>query len=293
MKRSPVASVSQPPEPRRPSSSTVPVMRVPAPASRPVGWNCTISMSRSGEAGAQRHRHAVARLVARGRVIAVHGRPAAGREQRCARAHHAAARPMRMSSMSTPASPEPSAAGMRSSARWSSSRRTSRRHTCSARRLMISMPVRSPLWTVRSKVCPANAFWWTVPSGLRSKKQPTSFSSSRMRTGACDTSSQASSWSLSQPPPSIVSMKWRSTEFAGRERHVVAALHHAGAAAFSQQALHRDGDVELRASLVWHAAPPTGQRRRRRGSGYRSRPSAWPSFRCACSSRRTDAHFAG
>ena len=37
-----------PPEPRKPSSSTVPVMRVPGPASRPVGWNCTISMSRSG-----------------------------------------------------------------------------------------------------------------------------------------------------------------------------------------------------------------------------------------------------
>ena len=36
--------------PRRasPSSSTVPVIRVCAPASNPVGWNCTISMSRSG-----------------------------------------------------------------------------------------------------------------------------------------------------------------------------------------------------------------------------------------------------
>jgi hypothetical protein len=43
-------------------------------------------------------------------------------------------------------------------------------HTCSASRLMISMPVRSPLCTVRSKVWPANAFWWMVPSGLRSKK---------------------------------------------------------------------------------------------------------------------------
>ena len=29
------------------------------------------------------------------------------------------------------------------------------------------------------------------------------------------TSSQARSWSLSQPPPSIVSMKWRSTESSG------------------------------------------------------------------------------
>ena len=40
------------------------------------------------QAGAQRHRHAVARLVAGRRVIEIHGRPAAGREQRRARAHH-------------------------------------------------------------------------------------------------------------------------------------------------------------------------------------------------------------
>jgi hypothetical protein len=30
-----------------------------------------------------------------------------------------------------------------------------------------------------------------------------------------------------------------------RQRDVVAALHHAGAAAFAEQALHRDGDVEV------------------------------------------------
>ena len=84
--------------------------------------------------------------------------------------------------------------------------------TCSASRLTISMPVRSPLCTVRSKVWPAKAFWWMVPSGLRSKKQPSSFSNSRMRTCACVTSSQARSWSFSHLPPSTVSMKWRSTE---------------------------------------------------------------------------------
>ena len=36
---------------------------------------------------------------------------------------------------------------------------------------------------------------------------------------------------------------------AGRQRHVVAALHHARAAAFPEQPLHRDGDVELRVPL--------------------------------------------
>ncbi len=35
-----------------------------------------------------------------------------------------------------------------------------------------------------------------------------------------------------------------------RQRDVVAALHHAGAAAFAEQALHRDGDVELGPRLL-------------------------------------------
>ncbi len=43
----------------------------------------------------------------------------------------------------------------------------------------------------------------------------------------------------------MVSMKWRSIEVAGIERDVVAALHHAGAAAFAEQTLARDGDVEI------------------------------------------------
>ena len=80
---------------------------------------------------------------------------------------------------------------------------------------MISMPVRSPLCTVRSKVWPANGFWWMVPSGLRSKKQPSSFSSSSTRSGAVLTSVHASSWSLSHSPPLSVSMKWRSIESSG------------------------------------------------------------------------------
>ena len=83
--------------------------------------------------------------------------------------------------------------------------------TCSISRLTISMPVRSPLWMVRSKVWPAKALPCRLPSGLRSKKQPTSFSSSRTRSGAMEQSRQAMSWSGSQRPPLMVSMKWRST----------------------------------------------------------------------------------
>ena len=79
---------------------------------------------------------------------------------------------------------------------------------------MISMPVRSPLCTVRSKLWPANGFWWIVPSALRSKRQPMRFSSSMMRSGESFTSAQASSWLLRNWPPLIVSSKCLSKESA-------------------------------------------------------------------------------
>ena len=80
---------------------------------------------------------------------------------------------------------------------------------------MISMPVRSPLCTVRSKVWPAKALPCSVPSALRSKKQPISFSSSCTRSMALVTSVHAISWLGSHLPPSMVSMKWRSMESPG------------------------------------------------------------------------------
>jgi hypothetical protein len=80
--------------------------------------------------------------------------------------------PRRMSSRSAPPTCPPSARSS-STARCSSRLRIDgRRHTCSVSRFMISMPVRSPLWMVRSWLCPANGFWWMRPSGWRSKKQP-------------------------------------------------------------------------------------------------------------------------
>src|SRR6185436_8528216 len=63
-------------------------------------------------------------------------------------------RPVRTSIIRTPAMDFPSAAWISATARCSSSRRIGRAHTCSISRLMISMPVRSPLCTVRSKVWP-------------------------------------------------------------------------------------------------------------------------------------------
>ena len=111
---------------------------------------------------------------------------------------------------------------------------------------MISMPVRSPLCTVRSKVWPANAFWWIVPSGLRSKKQPSSFSSSRMRSTA-PRHQQPRELLVVEPVAALDRVHEMALDrVARRERDVVAALHHARAAAFAEQALHRDGDVESR-----------------------------------------------
>src|SRR5712691_2687575 len=122
--------------------------------------------------------------------------------------------PLRTSTKRTPAS-APSFVGISATARCSSRRRTGRAQTCSISRLISSMPVRSPLCTVRSKLCPAKALPCSVPSGLRSKKQPTSFSSSRTRSTALITRVQASSWCASHLPPSMVSMKCRSTESPG------------------------------------------------------------------------------
>ena len=194
----------------------VPVMRV----SRSGEHACRVELHHlhvaQRQAEAQRHGEAVHALVARGRVIAVHGRPAAGGEQHGLGLRRSGSAPVRTSIISTPASDWPSLAGMSAMARCSSRRRMAgRAHTCSISRLMISMPVRSPLCTVRSKVWPAKALPCSEPSELRSKKQPTSFSSSRTRSTAVSTSVQASSWLGSHLPPSMVSMKWRSTESPG------------------------------------------------------------------------------
>ena len=117
-----------------------------------------------------------------------------------------------------------------------------RAHTCSASRLMISMPVRSPLCTVRSKVWPANAFWCTVPSGLRSKKQPSSFSSSWMRSTALR-HERPREVLVGQPLAAFDRVHEVALDRIARgERDVVAALDHARAAALAEQALHRDGD---------------------------------------------------
>ena len=145
-----------------------------------------------------------------------------------------------------------------------------RAHTCSISRLMISMPVRSPLCTVRSKVWPAKALPCSVPSALRSKKQPISFSSSLHALDGLG-HQRPGQVLVGQPLAALDGVHEVALDrVAGIERDVVAALHHARAAALAEQALGGDRDVERRDWPDAHAAPRTGRRRRSRGSGCRS-----------------------
>ena len=196
------------------------------------------------QARAQRHGQAVHALVAGRRVIAVHGRPAAGRQQHGLAPRRSGIRRCGCRSAARRRD-SPSFAGMSATARCSSRRRIGRAQTCSISRLMISMPVRSPLCTVRSKVWPAKALPCSVPSGLRSKKQPISFSSSRTRSTA-RRHQRPGEFLVRQPFAALDRVHEMALDrVAGIERDVVAALHHARAAALPEQSLGRDRDVEI------------------------------------------------
>ena len=176
-------------------------------------------------------------------MVAVHGRAAAGGEQHRLRLRRRRTRRCACRSSARRRSRRRRASRISATARCSSSRSMPRAHTCSARRLMISMPVRSPLCTVRSKVWPANAFWWTVPSGLRSKKQPSSFSSSWMRSTR-HRHQRPGQILVGQPLAALDRVHEVALDRIARgERDVVAALHHARAAALAEQPLDRDGDL--------------------------------------------------
>ena len=106
--------------------------------------------------GTKRHGKAIHRLVAGRGVVAVHGRPATGGhenrfrpnqpEDAAAHADQHTGKPVAL-----PAGDEGDGAVFLQPFDRAAT-------TCSMSRLMISIPVRSPLWTVRSAVCPAKAF---------------------------------------------------------------------------------------------------------------------------------------
>src|SRR3989442_1263196 len=149
MKRSPVPLSRRPPAPRRPSSRSAPVMSNFG-TNGPVGWNCTISMARRRTPALRASAMPSAALSAEhAMTLYIVGPPPMASS--VARARTARKPPRRMSRRrAPPARPAPSRRS--STARCSSRTRIDGRvHTCSVRRFMISMPVRSPLLIVRSR----------------------------------------------------------------------------------------------------------------------------------------------
>ena len=134
------------------------------PASSPVGWNWYISMSTSVAPGAPGHRHAVAGLLERGGRDAVHARAAAGGQngQIGLNAHELAAAGVEHDRAGDPGAVLGAHADPARGLPPGPSRPLA--NNASRRRPTISIPVRSPRWTVRSNDWPANGFWWMRPS---------------------------------------------------------------------------------------------------------------------------------
>ena len=191
---------------------------------------------------AQRHGETVHALVAGRRVIAVHGRAAAGRQQHGLRRDEAELAGADVDHQH--AGERAVLAGMSATARCSSRRRIGRAHTCSISRLMISMPVRSPLCTVRSKVWPAKALPCRRAVGVAIEEAADLV---LQLAHALDRGRHQRPGQLlvRQPFAALDGVHEMALDrIAGIERHVVAALHHAGAAALAEQALAGDRDVE-------------------------------------------------
>src|SRR6266568_3974032 len=212
MNRSPSPFLRWPPAPRSPSSSKAPVMSEPGITS-PVGWNCTISMSRRDRparyasampSAALSAEHAITRYIV--------GPPPVARS--VTRAATAMKRPVRMSRTSAPAA-RPASSRSSSTARHSSSPvMFGRAWVCSARRFMISMPVRSPLWIVRS---------WLFGDERPDELLVVDEAAARER---------------------VEQVRLEGVGLG--EDRVVAALHHAGAAGAPEEPLDDDRDAELR-----------------------------------------------
>ena len=225
-------------------------MRVPGPARRPVGWNCTISMSRSGRPA----RSAIAMpsqdLSPDGvwYLYIVGPPPVASsvalrpHEQRRAGAHveHAARR----------RAPEPSAAGI-----------------SSTRAVLLEPPHVAPPDLLGEPVDDLDAGEVALVHGAVEGLPGERLLVDRAVRVAVEEAAElvlqladAHAAPRDEQPGEVLVVEPLAAldrvhevaldRVAGRERDVVAALHHAGAAAFAEQALHRDGDVELGRRLL-------------------------------------------
>ena len=249
-------------------------MRVPAPASSPVGWNCTISMSRKREPRAQRHREAVAALVARGRVVAVHRGTAAGGEQHARRLH------------------EDELALAHVDHRHAGDRAVGRLHELDGAMLLEALDARDPHLlgeAIDDLDAGEVALVHGAVEGLARE--------GLLVHGAVGIAVEEAAQLVLQlvdaldglgderPGELLVGQPLAALDgvhevaldgIAGREGHVVAALDHARAAALAEQALHRDGDRELRARAL----------RVQRGEEARAAAAQDRGCRCARVSRR-------
>jgi hypothetical protein len=141
------------------------------------------------------------------------------------------------------------------------------------------MPVRSPLWTVRSKLWPAKAFWWRLPSGhnldagqvaLVDRPVEALAGKGLLVEAAVGVAVEEAAelvlqlldsfdGAFHQPPGQVLTRQPFAADdgvhevplqgVARGERDVVAALDHTGAAALAEQSLDGDGDLELRVGL--------------------------------------------
>ena len=198
---------------------------------------------------AQRHRHAVARLVAGRRVVEVHGRAAAGGEQCGAGAHH-----QRL-------------AGPHVEHVHAAQARLVRRRNQVERAVILQPPHVAAPDLLGQPVDDLDAgeiaLVHGAVEGLTGERLLVNRAVRIAVEEAADLvlqladadrrgrDQQPRQLLLVEPAAAVDGVHEMPLDgILRRQRDVVAALHHAGAAAFAEQALHRDGDVELRPRLL-------------------------------------------
>ena len=182
--------------------------------------------------------------------------------------------PLRMSTSSTPASAAPSALSINSSARCSSRRAMPRAHTCFGQPVDDLDAGQVALVHGAVERLPGKRLLVDRAVGIAIEKAAElvlELVNALDRTGH----QRPREILVGQPLAAFDRVHEMALDrVAGGQRDVVAALDHARAAAFAEQALDRDRDRQRGIGLRARAARRTVPRRPRRGSGCRSRLSS-------------------
>ena len=121
-----------------------------------------------------------------------------------------------------------------------------RRHTCSVSRFMISMPVRSPLWMVRSWRLAGERLLVDAAVGVPVEEAAVARLQLEHAAGRL-LHERPRQLLVVDPAAAVQGVEQVGLErVAGAEHRVVAALDHAGAAGAAEQALHRHRDRQVR-----------------------------------------------